>query len=94
MIIISPSHGGPARIDVPNSASLAHTTFVIQNEQGTIASFTTEAQGQFRVSLPPGHYRVSRQQPAKRIGHYGPFELDVVAGKMARVEWICDSGMR
>jgi uncharacterized surface anchored protein len=94
VILISPSHGGPARVDVPNSAPLAQTVFVIQNEQGTVASFTTDAQGQFRVSLAPGHYTVSTQRPAQRIGRYGPFELDVVAGKTTRVEWVCDSGMR
>jgi hypothetical protein len=94
VILISPRHGGPARIGVPNSAPLKHTAFVIQNEKGTIATFTTDAQGQFRVSLAPGHYTVSTQQAPKRIGRYGPFELDVVAGKMTRVEWLCDSGMR
>ena len=94
VIMISPIRGGPARAGVPNSAPLAHTAFVIQNKQGTIATFTTDAQGQFRVSLAPGHYTVSKQQAAKRIGRFGPFELDVVAGKITRVEWVCDSGMR
>jgi hypothetical protein len=94
IILISPSHGGPVRVGVPNSAPLVNAAFVIQNERGTIASFTTDAEGKFRVSLAPGHYTVSTQQPAKRIGRFGPFQLDVVAGKMTRVEWVCDSGMR
>ncbi len=28
------------------------------------------------------------------IGRFGPFEVDVVPGKMARVQWECDSGIR
>jgi hypothetical protein len=94
VITVSPIRGGPDKIGVPNSAPLAHTAFVIKNEQGTVATFTTDAEGQFRVSLAPGHYTVSTQQPAKRIGRYGPFELDVTAGKTTRVKWDCDSGMR
>jgi hypothetical protein len=35
-----------------------------------------------------------RQRTKKGIGHYGPFEVDVVADRMTKVEWRCDSGMR
>jgi hypothetical protein len=28
------------------------------------------------------------------IGKYGPFDVDVVAGKMTRVTWECDTGIR
>ena len=28
------------------------------------------------------------------IGHYGPFEVDVVADRMTKVEWRCDTGVR
>ena len=30
----------------------------------------------------------------KSVGRYGPFEADVTAGQMTKVEWRCDTGMR
>jgi hypothetical protein len=28
------------------------------------------------------------------IAQYGPFDVDVVAGQMTKVEWQCDTGIR
>ena len=92
MITISPIRPGPTRIDTPDSGPLATVAFTAQNETGTVASFTTDEQGKFRVSLAPGHYTVAQKE--RRIMHCGPFDVDVVAGKMTAVEWRCDSGMR
>ncbi len=94
VITISPTHGGPIREDEPVSKGLANIEFEARSEKGTVASFTTDDQGRFRVSLPPGHYSVSRKGVKHRIGRFGPFEVDVVAGKMSKVQWNCDSGMR
>jgi len=69
-------------------------TFSAQNEKGTATPFTTDDQGRFRVSLEPGHYTVSLNEKKGGIGRYGPFEVDVVPGKMTRVQWDCDSGIR
>jgi hypothetical protein len=94
VINVSPAHGGPERVGVPNSRPLANTEFVVSNESGTAASFKTDEQGRFRVSLGAGRYSVSRKGAAKGIGRCGPFEVDVVGGQFAKVEWMCDSGMR
>jgi hypothetical protein len=94
VITVSPIHGGPARLGVPNSRPLANTDFVVQNDKGPVSSFTTDAQGRFRISLAPGHYTVSIKERRGGIGRYGPFDVDVVAGQMAKVEWQCDTGMR
>lgn len=94
VITISPTHGGPIREDEPGSAGLANTEFEARDEKGAVASFTTDDQGRFRVSLPPGHYSVSRKGVQRKIGRFGPFEVDVLAGKMSKVQWNCDSGMR
>ncbi len=94
VIIVGPVHGGPARIGVPDSRPLANTTFIAQDQKGTATSFTTDDQGRFRVSLEPGHYSVSLKGKTGRIGRYGPFEIDVVAGQMTKVEWRCDTGIR
>jgi hypothetical protein len=92
VISVSPSHGGPVRVDVPNTAAVATTKFVVKKENETVASFTTDAEGRFRISLPPGHYIVARED-AGRIGRWR-FEVDVVAGEMKKVQWTADSGMR
>ena len=94
VITISPAYPGPTRVGVPNSRPLTNTTLVVQNASGVVASFTTDTDGWFRVPLPPGHYTVSVKDGQGRIGRFGPFEVDVTAGKMTTVAWQCDSGMR
>ena len=93
VITISPARPGPSRIGESNTMPLSNLEFAVQNENGTIASFTTDANGAFRVTVPAGHYTVLRKTRGK-IGRFGPFQVDVVAGKMTKVEWTCDSGMR
>jgi hypothetical protein len=92
--MISPSHAGPARDDMPNSEPLANAVFEVQNEKGKVTSFTTDDQGRFRISLAPGHYTVSMQNKERRVRGCGQFDVDVIAVKMTKVEWRCDTGMR
>ena len=92
VILVSPSHGGPIREDVPSTAPVPMTKFAVKKENETVASFTTDAQGRFRISLPPGHYVVVKED-AGRIGRWR-FEVDVVAGEIKKVQWTADSGMR
>ena len=94
VITISPTQPGPIRADTPSSKPLANATFVVENEKGAVASFTTDDQGRFRASLPPGHYTVSMKGKKHGIGHYGPFDVDVVPGQMTKVQWECDTGIR
>jgi len=94
LITISPTQPGPIRADSPGSKPLTNAAFVVENEKGEVASFTTNDQGRFRISLSPGHYKVSIKGKKHSIGHFGPFEVDVVPGKMANVQWECDSGIR
>jgi hypothetical protein len=93
LITVGPVRGGPSRIGIPDSRPLANAAFVVANEKGAVTSFTTNNQGQFRISLAPGHYTVSMEKTGK-IGRYGPFDVDVIAGHMTKVEWSCDTGMR
>ena len=93
-ITISPAQAGPVRDDSPDSRPLANATFAVENEKGEVAAFTTDSQGHFRTLVPPGHYTVSMKGRKSSIGRFGPFEVDVVTGKMSQVQWNCDSGIR
>jgi hypothetical protein len=73
---------------------LANATFAVEKNDGEVTSFITDEQGRFRVSLPPGHYKISLKGRKSSIGRFGPFETDVAAGKMTNVQWECDSGIR
>ena len=94
VITISPTQAGPVRDDSPASRPLANAAFAVENEKGEVASFTTDGEGHFRTSVPPGHYKVSMKGRKSSIGRFGPFEVDVIAGKMTNVQWQCDSGIR
>jgi hypothetical protein len=95
VITFGPTQGGPIRADTPSSKPLANATFVVENEKGAeVASFTTVDLGRFRVPLTPGHYTVSKEGKKYGLGHYGPFDVDVVAGRMTNIQWECDTGIR
>jgi hypothetical protein len=94
VIKMSPTHPGPIRIGEPGSGPVPNVTFVVSGETSATTEFTTDKEGHFRILLPPGHYTVSRKGQLGRIGHYGPFDVDVVSGQITKVEWHCDSGMR
>ncbi len=94
VITISPTQAGPVRDDSPASRPLANAAFAVENEKGEVASFTTDGEGHFRTSVPPGHYKVSMKGRKSSICRFGPFEVDIIAGKMTNVQWQCDSGIR
>ena len=94
-VTVSPIRPGPIRkgSEAPTSAPLPNAIFSVVNEKGTVTSFTTDGEGRFRLSLSPGHYVVSLAE--NRFPRpCGPFEIDIEPGKMTKVEWRCDSGMR
>jgi hypothetical protein len=94
VITVSPAKPGPIRTDAPDSVPLANANFVVENDKGEVASFTTDQNGHFQASVSPGHYKVSLKGRTLGVGHFGPFEVDVAPGKMTNVQWKCDSGIR
>jgi Prealbumin-like fold domain len=94
VIMISPAHPGPVRPGVAGSRPLANTTFVVSNATNAVAEFTTDDQGRFKIALAPGRYSVARKGEQHKIGRYGPFDVDVAASQVTKVEWRCDTGMR
>ena len=95
-LVISPARPGPIRQGDPDSGPLPNAKFLVVKEGETVpvASFTTNEEGHFKVSLPPGRYTVVKEGGKRGIGRFGPFGVEVAAGKMTNVQWRCDSGMR
>lgn len=92
-IRVASTHGGPIRQGVDDSQPLANTTFVVKDRERVVASFDTDEQGRFHLALPAGKYFVSKKDWKGIGGNYGPFEVDVVAGEVKKVDWKCDTGM-
>jgi hypothetical protein len=93
-ISVSPVQGGPTRAGGSDSMPLANMAFEVKRGDQVMTSFQTDDHGHFQVSLEPGHYTISRKDWKGAVGSYGPFEVDVSLGKMMKVEWNCDSGIR
>jgi len=94
IISMTPIQGGPTRQGEPDSKPLAKMAFEVKQAGRVIKSFQTDDRGQFRVELKPGHYTIARKDWKGAIGSYGPFEVEITQGKMKKVEWKCDSGLR
>ena|SRR6266480_3213887 len=94
VVTIGPMLPGPPSDAIPTSNPLANAAFIVENKKGVVTSFTTDEQGHFRISLDAGHYTVSMKDKKDGIGRYGPFDVDVVADKMTKIEWQCDTGLR
>jgi hypothetical protein len=95
VVTVNPTRPGPIRkgSEIPNAAPLPNAVFTVRNEKGTVTSFTTDSEGRFRASLKPGHYVIALAEH-RFPRPCGPFDIDVVSGKMTKVEWRCDTGMR
>jgi hypothetical protein len=92
-ITVSPIHPGPTRKGETDSGPLANVAFEIVKADAVVATFTTDAKGHFRVSVPPGSYTV-RMRERKKIGGCGERTVEVTASGFAKVQWDCDTGMR
>jgi len=94
VVTMSPIGPGPTRQDVPDFKPVSKTDFVVQTEKGIVMTFTTDDEGKFRISRPAGHYSVLMKGKRIGVGRTGPFEVDVAAGKMTKVKWDIDTGLR
>lgn len=93
-ISLGPVQGGPTRQGSSDSRPAANMAFEVKQGGRVMTSFHTDDQGQFRLALKPGHYTISRKDWKAAVGSYGPFEVDVSQGKMTKVHWDCDTGLR
>jgi hypothetical protein len=93
VVTISPAQGGPIRQGEANALTLPAVAFAVMKETEQVATFVTDANGRFRLELPPGSYQAAPISRPK-IGYYGPFSFEVTEGKVTKVGWLCDSGLR
>jgi hypothetical protein len=92
--LISPTHGGPTRADEPPAAPYPATLSIIAVASGREAArLKSDAEGRFRISLPPGEYRVVPVSPG-RFPRATEQTATVRPGQFAHIEIQFDSGMR
>jgi hypothetical protein len=70
------------------------TTVVVEPEDDDLRRVETEADGTFRVDLPPGRYLVRAQPPPGSMLVPVPQPVTVEAGRYRRVTVVLDSGLR
>ncbi len=91
---ISPTHGGPIKVDEPDSAPLANATLVVETATGSIKTVTTDEQGHFKIELPPGRYSIRAEKIGMKGRGCGLKDIEVTAGEFKQVSLQCDTGMR
>ena len=91
---ISPACPGPVRLDreCPDRPYQGYL-WVLDGNGSLIAELTTDAEGRFRVSLPPGRYTIT-QVEGTSLPALPPQPVTVTAGQFSEVELVLDSGMR
>src|ERR1700737_4859980 len=83
-VLVSPSRPGPIRKDDgPSVAPVGNAQFMVKAGDATVATFTTDGEGRFRVALPPGHYVVLREGAPPGIGRWR-FGADGVSGQVPK----------
>ena len=94
---ISPTRPGPIRMGQGPDRKPYQTTLVVMTagEGREVARLETGSDGRFRVSLPPGEYRIGPPPAATRFLPRASEEMvKVLPGQFAQVTIHFDSGMR
>jgi hypothetical protein len=94
--VISPARPGPVRQGQSGSAPYKATLVVWSADSDReVTRFETDADGRFRVALPPGTYRVGApQQKGRFLPRVSEETVTVTSGKYTRLTIGFDSGMR
>lgn len=92
--LVGPACPGPVRSDRPCSDRPLQTTLaVLDASEQLVARVDTDADGRFRISLPPGQYML-RPELAARFPFASPVDVVVAEGQYTYTEIHFDSGMR
>lgn len=93
-VLAGPTKGGPIRPGFGSLSPVREAEFVVRQGGKVILTFRTDREGRFEVRLAPGDYTVVPAQEKRRIGRCGPFTVKIRSGETAKVQWICDTGIR
>lgn len=94
-VTVSPIHGGPSRLGVPDSAPLANASFFVESAAGgQVATFKTDEKGHFKVGLPPGRYAIRAEKTGMKGRGCGLQDIEVTAAGFKQVDLHCDTGLR
>lgn len=93
-VSMSPARPGPQRVGEPDAVPYRGAMVQLRDVQGSVvAHATTDAQGHFTVAVPAGTYEI-RVDVQATLPRCEAVEATVRANEIARVEIVCDSGMR
>jgi hypothetical protein len=94
--VISPVRPGPIREGQSDTAPFQTTLVILRASDGNeVSRVETGSDGRFRVTLPPGTYKVGPPVgTGRRLPRGGEETVTVVAGRFAQVTISFDSGMR
>lgn len=94
-VSVSPARPGPQREGELATSALQGAAVQLRDAQdNVVASATTDAQGQFSMLAPAGEYVVRVSVHGQIFPRCAAVEANVRAGELARVDIVCDSGMR
>lgn len=94
-VTVSPIHGGPSRLGVPDSAPFANASFFVESAAGgQVATFQTDEKGHFKVALPPGRYAIRAEKAGMKGRGCGLQDIEVTATGFKQVDLHCDTGLR
>ena len=92
---MSPARPGPQREGERVTAALPGAAVQLRDAQdNVVASAIADAQGQFSMLAPVGNYVVYAIVRGSRFPRCKAVETNVRVGELARVDIVCDSGMR
>jgi carboxypeptidase family protein len=81
------------RLGVPNAEPYQATVAVVDAQGNEVTRFTSDAQGNFRVALPPGRY-VLRPESAGRYPRASTQSVVIAPHRFSQVDIVYDSGRR
>ncbi|MFZ1707381.1 MAG: carboxypeptidase-like regulatory domain-containing protein [Anaerolineae bacterium] len=94
LVTISPTCGGPVRPGQDCTAPYQASITVLDQADRVVSQVSSDAEGRFRLALPPGNYTLRPEKPAKGIARAADVSVTVVAGQVTTVEITYDSGLR
>ncbi|MDE2299681.1 MAG: carboxypeptidase regulatory-like domain-containing protein, partial [Burkholderiales bacterium] len=94
-VVVSPARPGPQREGERATFAFSEAAVELRDSQNNVvASAVADAQGQFSMLAPAGNYVVKVNLHGPRFPRCKAVDASVRDGQIARVDIVCDSGMR